>query len=156
MDDAPAPARNGRKSKAVPAPDASMAADIDNTAAKPGKNKTPAQSRLGRKAKAPAEVEAPAASLLEDDTEAVEAPVFAESPVPAGQAAEHDEPVPPSPGSQSSAEAEPAAHWDRATDAVRFNWPDIERTASQEGPNQAMAKLLVAARTEGATSRWPF
>jgi len=50
----------------------------------------------------------------------------------------------------------PAARWDRATDTVRFNWPEIEQTASQDGPNQVMAKLLVAARAEGAHSRWPF
>ncbi len=39
---------------------------------------------------------------------------------------------------------------------VRFDWPEIERTAAQEGPNQGMAKLLVAARAEGANSRWPL
>jgi len=39
---------------------------------------------------------------------------------------------------------------------VRFDWPAIERVAAQGGPNQAMAKLLVAARAEGAQSRWPF
>jgi len=55
-----------------------------------------------------------------------------------------------------SVPSKPAAHWDRATDMVRFDWPEIERTASQEGPNQAMAKLLVAARAEGANSRWPL
>lgn len=49
-----------------------------------------------------------------------------------------------------------AVHWDRATDTVTFDWPGIEQTAAQEGPNQAMAKLLVAARAEGANSRWPF
>ncbi len=52
--------------------------------------------------------------------------------------------------------AKPTAQWDRATDTVRFDWAEIERTASQDGPNQAMAKLLVAARAEGANSRWPF
>jgi hypothetical protein len=52
--------------------------------------------------------------------------------------------------------AQPAAQWDRATDMVRFDWAEIERTASQDGPNQVMAKLLVAARAEGATSRWPL
>ena len=41
-------------------------------------------------------------------------------------------------------------------DTVRFDWPAIERTAAQEGPNQGMAKLLVAARAEGASSRWPL
>ena len=39
---------------------------------------------------------------------------------------------------------------------MRFDWAEIERAASHEGPNQAMAKLLVAARAEGANSRWPF
>ena len=52
--------------------------------------------------------------------------------------------------------AQPAAQWDRVTDTVRFDWAEIERTASQDGPNQVMAKLLVAARAEGANSRWPL
>ncbi|HEY0206866.1 MAG TPA: hypothetical protein VGC15_22270 [Acetobacteraceae bacterium] len=52
--------------------------------------------------------------------------------------------------------AQTVAQWDRATDTVRFNWAEIERTASQDGPNQVMAKLLVAARAEGANSRWPL
>ena len=55
-----------------------------------------------------------------------------------------------------AASPKPAAHWDRATDTVQFDWPEIEQTASQDGPNQVMAKLLVAARAEGAQSRWPF
>ncbi len=63
----------------------------------------------------------------------------------------------PSGSSQNAAtSAKPAAQWDRAADTVRFNWAEIERTASQDGPNQVMAKLLVAARAEGATSRWPL
>ena len=49
-----------------------------------------------------------------------------------------------------------AASWDRATGTVQLDWPEIERTAKQDGPNQVMAKLLVAARDEGARSRWPF
>lgn len=52
--------------------------------------------------------------------------------------------------------AQPAAQWDRVTDTVRFDWAEIERTASQDGPNQVMAKLLVAARAEGANARWPL
>ncbi len=63
-----------------------------------------------------------------------------------------------SPGSSQdvAAPAQPAAQWDRATDTVRFDWAEIEQTASQDGPNQVMAKLLVAARAEGANSRWPL
>jgi len=52
--------------------------------------------------------------------------------------------------------SQPAAHWDRASDTVRFEWLEIERAAAQAGPNQVMAKLLVAARAEGASSRWPL
>ncbi len=63
-----------------------------------------------------------------------------------------------SPGSSQNAatSAQPAARWDRETDTVQFDWAEIERTASQDGANQAMAKLLVAARAEGANSRWPL
>ena len=64
--------------------------------------------------------------------------------------------APPSSYLDTAAPAQPAAHWDRATDTVRFEWAEIERTAAQDGPNQAMAKLLVAARAEGANSRWPL
>ncbi|HEY0204727.1 MAG TPA: hypothetical protein VGC15_11320 [Acetobacteraceae bacterium] len=62
----------------------------------------------------------------------------------------------PQPLSHDAPAAKPAAQWDRATGAVRFDWPAIESTASQDGPNQVMAKLLVAARAEGANSRWPL
>ncbi len=62
----------------------------------------------------------------------------------------------PPPGLDAAAPAKPAAQWDRATNTVRFDWAEIERAASHEGPNQAMARLLVAARAEGANSRWPF
>ncbi len=60
------------------------------------------------------------------------------------------------PEAEASVPAAPAARWDRVTDRVQFDWPTIERVAAQDGPNQAMAKLLVAARAEGAQSRWPF
>ncbi len=59
-------------------------------------------------------------------------------------------------GQNMATAAKPAAHWDRGTDTVRFEWAEIERMAAQDGPNQAMAKLLVAARAEGANSRWPL
>ena len=63
-------------------------------------------------------------------------------------------PTPASPDPASP--AKPAAQWDRATDTVQFDWAAIEQTASQDGPNQVMAKLLIAARAEGANSRWPL
>lgn len=76
------------------------------------------------------------------------------SDIDTGNAA--DEAVPPSPGVDTAARTKPAARWDRATDTAQFDWPEIERTAAQDGPNQAMAKLLIAARAEGANSRWPL
>lgn len=60
------------------------------------------------------------------------------------------------PEAEASVPPEPAARWDHTTDRVQFNWPAIERVAAQDGPNQAVAKLLVAARAVGASSRWPF
>lgn len=49
-----------------------------------------------------------------------------------------------------------AARWDADTGTATFDWPSIERVAAADGPNRAMAKLLLAARAEGANSRWPF
>ena len=49
-----------------------------------------------------------------------------------------------------------AASWDANTGTTTFDWPAIEQVAASDGPNQAMAKLLLAARAEGADSRWPF
>ena len=77
-------------------------------------------------------------------------------PMDTAPAMPSDDAQPPLPGLNAPSSAQPAAHWDRAMDTVRFDWPAIERTAAQEGPNQGMAKLLVAARAEGANSRWPL
>ena len=59
-------------------------------------------------------------------------------------------------GPDARAARKPAASWDKATDMTYFDWAEIERTAAQDGPNQAMAKLLVATRAEGANARWPL
>ena len=60
------------------------------------------------------------------------------------------------PKAEASGSLAPAARWDRATGVVGFDWAAIEQLAAQGGSNQGMAKLLVAARAEGAGSRWPF
>ncbi len=60
------------------------------------------------------------------------------------------------PAADATTASKPAAQWDHSTDTAHFDWPEIERTASEQGPNQVMAKLLIAARAEGANSRWPF
>ncbi len=78
------------------------------------------------------------------------------SDTPSSSGGSDDGVAAPQPGLDAAAPAKPAAQWERATGAVRFDWAEIERAASHEGPNQAMAKLLVAARAEGANSRWPF
>ncbi len=67
-----------------------------------------------------------------------------------------DDPARSSYSLDTSVPSKPAARWDRQTDTVQFDWPEIERTSAQPGPNQAIAKLLVAARAEGANSRWSF
>ena len=53
----------------------------------------------------------------------------------------------------TSAPATQAARWDRVVDKTSFGWRVIERMAARAGPNQAMAKLLLAARAEGAPPR---
>ena len=58
------------------------------------------------------------------------------------------------PASQPMQQA--AARWDADTGTATFDWPSIEQVAAADGPNQAMAKLLLAARAEGANFRWPF
>jgi len=143
---------------------------------------TPARGRQGRMPKQAAST--PAAPLLQEDgkgrwgrqssqLEAELEPIGHDAPnaegiVPIEIAADSDAAPPVTdPGAPATEAAPPssspdlsvpskAAFWDRATDAVRFDWPEIERTATQEGPNQGMAKLLVAARAEGANSRWPL
>jgi hypothetical protein len=122
----------------------------DNAGAKPGRGTLASDAGPGTMSVADEKLSVDVAGLQaqvrDQDPATLEvAPVFAASDVA------------PSGSSQSVAgSAQPAAHWDRATDTVRFEWAQIERTAAQEGPNQAMAKLLVAARAEGANSRWPL
>lgn len=68
------------------------------------------------------------------------------------QASAAHQPEATTPGSSEPS----AARWEPTTGTVTFDWPMIEQVAATEGPNQAMAKLLLAARAEGANSRWPF
>ncbi len=170
IDDTPAPVRRGRKAKV----------DTDS----PAPAETPRRKGPQRSPKSPAT--AAAAPLPEDSAperrgpkrrtpqpdarpERVgnEAPGHEEEsqtgrdagndPVPmdTGPAASDDSAL-PLPGLDAPSPARPAAHWDQATDTVRFDWPAIEQTAAASGPNQGMAKLLLAARAEGASSRWPL
>ena len=69
-----------------------------------------------------------------------------------------DEPSPASTGTAASAPntQSSAARWEVETGTATFDWPSIEQVAATDGPNQAMAKLLLAARAEGTNSRWPF
>ena len=172
-DEAAAPARRGRKAGAAALSFASPAAasagdpatddagtDVPPVAA----TKAPGRRGPGRKPKQAASAEtAPAVPDLIED----EAPAAA---VSQADAAADSDPVQPGrdptspvsetaqrfPEAEAPVPAKPAVHWDRATDTVEFDWPAIERAAAQDGVNQGMAKLLVAARAEGAQSRWPF
>jgi len=166
--------------------DDTASAAPDTAVAAPTESSTPAGGRRGRKPGSRADVMQPALSLAAGmDRGAAEAGPSADGPEPAGDDGdaliaemafpvssepktdagqeEHEDAAsqagdarPPSPPPDTSALATPAAHWDRTSDTVSFDWPAIERTAARDGPNQAMAKLLIAARAEGAHSRWPL
>ena len=181
LSDAPAPVRRGRKPKAaIPASEPASAgedetAETDAFPALPVTDSAPAKGRPGRKPKG---WEAAAAfSLFQEAMEQQPEPTLDQphatvEPAAAGGdalAAEMADPVSagadgdfpasnaaPSPVQGVASAGEPAAQWAWAIDTVRFDWAEIERTASQAGPNQVMAKLLVAARAEGANSRWPL
>ena len=94
--------------------------------------------------------------LTEADALAAAAASQVETAADSGPVQPDRDPVDPVSEAGALITAAPAAHWDRATDRVEFDWPAIERVAAQDGPDQGMAKLLVAARAEGAGSRWPF
>ena len=173
MGGTPAPARPGRKARAdAPLPDLPTPGRDDTGLNGAGADATPAEA--SRRPKRPAAV----ASALEGHAPRrgpkrrtpPEAPELVEANTPGHEAgpqlagadavpvdtAPGGDTQPPLPGLHAPLPAQPAAHWDRATDTVRFDWPAIERTAAANGPNQGMAKLLVAARAEGARSRWPL
>jgi hypothetical protein len=117
---------------------------------------TPAPARRGRPPRAKTMLQAPAedsmaASMgVEDPGAAIESDA-----APMSEPMSAAEPT-PAPAKAAAAPSKSAAQWDPAADTVQFDWPEIEQTASRPGPNQVMAKLLVAARAEGANSRWPF
>ena len=128
--------RKGRKSK-LAAPVMPAATPVRGaSAATPGR-------RTGRPAKA-------LDRSPVKDAKPAKAPRRSKSPVaaPAEQ--------PPATPREPAAKAQPAVHWDHATDTVRFDWPAIEQVASRDGPHQDTAKLLIAARAQGANSRWPL
>ena len=168
------PARQGRKHKvASPSSALPLAADVGNPVPddagsgvpQAGPIKAPGRRGPGRKPKqAAGAATAPVVpDLIEGETPTAAA-------VSQAEAAADSDPIQLGlePGrsageaAQSFSEADafvsakPAAHWDRTTDCVQFDWPAIEGIAAQDGPNQGMAKLLVAARAEGVQSRWPF
>ena len=118
----------------------------------------PLPARRGRPPRAkiapmPTERESSPPSVSARDADAATGP----EPVDADAAVAEAKPTPaPSPAETAAAPSKSAAHWDPAAGTVQFDWAEIEQTASRPGPNQVMAKLLVAARAEGANSRWPF
>jgi len=157
----------------------------DAAVAASAESSTPARGRRGRKPGPRADAMEQALPLTAGaDRVAAEAGPSADGPEPAGDDGdtmiaemavpvsgepdgnagpeEHEDAAPqagdaaPSLPLDTSAPARPVVRWDRASDRVSFDWPAIERTAAQHGPNQAMAKLLIAARAEGAQARWPL
>ena len=142
-----------RKPKATRAAEAAVL----DAAPTPARRGRPPRAKL---APMPTETDSPPDISARDGDAATEPNDFAlmPEPVDAGEAAAEAKPAEPTPA-PSPAKAAPsksAAQWDPAADTVQFDWAEIERTASRPGPNQVMAKLLVAARAEGSNSRWPF
>jgi hypothetical protein len=166
--------------------DDTPSAAADAAAAAPAEGSTPARGRRGRKPGPRADAMEPALPPTAGAGRvAAKASPSADGPEPAGDDGdamiaeravpvsgepdgdagpeEHEDAapqagdvVPPFLPADKSAPATPAARWDRASDTVSFDWPAIERTAAQQGANQAMAKLLLAALAEGAQARWPL
>lgn len=148
----PVKVRRGRKPKASSAPEAAEAEvsatgmtlsdhpkttvveDVDLTP-----EATPVKAR--RKRKIDSQPSLPEAAVQADPTD---------------DAAETDASLAGETNAEAPAAIPSAAKWNAATGTISFDWPAIEQTAGTEGPNQAMAKLLLAARGEGANSRWPF
>ena len=172
LNEAPAPVRRGRPPKSAKAPLPSSAAADDSVAATDvaGADEAgadardidardiPSKRRQGRKPDGaePAAEPGDAVRSAEEGNE---------DGMPIGSDADHQDVAESQAADEAAtsaavlgpkASSKPAAQWDRATDTVQFDWPEIERTASQDGPNQVTAKLLVAARAEGAHSRWPL
>ncbi len=146
-----APGRKGLGRKPKQAAGAETASSIQDSAAE-------LRDQVPREPEAEASLDltgndaSAAAAVLQAETAADSDPVQPDRH-PATPVSETAQSVPEA---EASVPAEPAAHWDQVTGKVRFDWPAIERVAAQDGPNQGMAKLLVAARAEGAASRWPF
>lgn len=118
----------------------------------------PIKGRRGRKPKLQP---APNTLTTEDErTHAISSPAKDDISVsrnePPGTVVDQPSPssmeIEPAPSAPQSA----AVRWDAATGLATFDWPSIEQVATMNGPNQGMAKLLLAARAEGANSRWPF
>ena len=139
----------------------------------------PVKARRGRKPKAQPDEQATASMTADEGVQAESAPELALSSGGEPSNAPENSSVAPSvsprktrrrrdPQGQGKSEASKdsaaaslplqhaAARWDADIGTATFDWPSIEQVAAADGPNQAMAKLLLAARAEGANSRWPF
>ena len=117
----------------------------------------PVPARRGRPPRVKATLTPPAEDSMAASMGVEETATAAEPAAPPSEPMGAAEPTPiPAPSKNAAAPSKPAAQWDPAADTVQFDWPEIEHTAARPGPNQVMAKLLVAARAEGANSRWPF
>jgi len=170
-DAAPAKARRGRRPKAQPetgsaaapitdagmpmmdAPPEEMKSVVDaeqpsdrraDGAADDGADAPPAKPRRGRARK-------PEPTLRSPTTQPEQRNDGPMAHLPADDRADAEAEAPATVGS--------AVRWNPATDTATFDWLAIEQVAAAEGPNQDMAKLLLAARAEGqihagASSYW--
>ena len=150
-----AKARRGRKPRVPPAPQPSIAGDDSaHPTAEPAEH---AHSPVGS---TPLSAAADEVSVSKPEALAVKSRRKSGGQPgpqsPAAKAGESGRMNVPSVDSGAPVSRPSAAHWNSATGTATFDWPAIEQVAAEEGPNQAMARLLLAARAEGANSRWPF
>ena len=145
-DTAPSEAKAPRRAKKPPTeksvPDASFAGGEKIANVADSGLSEPAKLRRVRK---PRLIELAAETLAADDdrTEEIAAPTTD------ARLTESDE-MPGAPAEYTGTPtASAAAWWDANTGTATFDWPAIEHVAATSGPNQAMAKLLLAARAEG-------
>lgn len=136
---APAPTRRRRRSKPNQEVAAAKATDDVQVTSPPAETAPPSDGAEPEETQA--SQQAPASRKVRRRSET------SEKQQPEASTAETAVPQPTLPS---------AARWDATTGTVTFDWPSIEQVAGTNGPNQAMANLLLAARAEGANSRWPF
>lgn len=139
----PTKARRRRQPTSQPAPEPSASLD-DRTKASSAKTEDTRSTKASKGSGVATDNTAAPSASPRRTRRGPQSPIDAQSPVTTANK------------EGASAAHSPAARWHADTNTATFDWSNIEHVAATDGPNQAIAKLLLAARAEGANSRWPF